>query len=65
MMGYFEIYLVFSLGKERPEKSKQANTALSPTPRSVSPFWIFGKFNCRLRAVLACLFIMGADGFDS
>ena len=33
---------------------EHANTAGSPTQRSVSPFWIFGKFNCRLRVVLAC-----------
>ena len=33
---------------------EHANTAGSPTPRSVSHFWIFGKFNCRLRVVLAC-----------
>ena len=37
------------------QNSAQANTAWSPTPHSVSHYWIFVKFNCRLRAVLVTL----------
>ena len=37
------------------QNSAQDNTVQSRTPRSVSHFWIFGKLNCRLRAVLANL----------
>ena len=37
------------------KNSAQANTEQSQTPRSVSHFWIFGKCNCQLGAVLlAC-----------
>ena len=37
------------------QNSAQANTVWSLTPRSVIHIWIFGKFNCQLRAVLACV----------
>ena len=58
----FCFFIVFSLKARRGlqrqncslQNSAQASTAWSPTPRSVSHFWIFGKFNCRLCAVLAC-----------
>ena len=53
----FLIFLVFSFkarrGLQRQKFSAQANTARSPTPHSVSHFWIFRKFNCQLRAQLA------------
>ena len=58
---YFWKFLVFFFkGKEKPAKTKLfrlnsslANTAWSPTPHSVSHFWIFGKLNYWLRAVSA------------
>ena len=51
---YFLKNLIFSFKARRGlqrqncswQNSAQANTARSPTPRSVSHFWIFGKLNC-------------------
>ena len=68
MLGYIAIVnvnflknLIFSFQARRGlqrqncswQNSTQANTARSLTPCSVSHFWIFEKFNCRLCAVLA------------
>ena len=49
---YLLKHLIFSfmarrcLQRKNCSWSAQANTAQSPTPRSVRHFWICGKFNC-------------------
>ena len=57
MLGYvaivhicFRYFLVFSL---KVRRGLQRQNCSGKTLRSVSHFWIFGKLNCQLRAVLA------------